>query len=376
MTIQVNGQEVHLLGTVGADWFDDGFTHAQLVAALARMDGDITVRLNSGGGIAAEGAAIHAALVSYEGDVAIVVEGIAASAASLIAMAGDTITMADGAVLMIHDPLNITIGNSADHAKTIEELEAYAVAYARIYASRSGKTPAEAREIMKAETWYDGEAAVAAGFADHAGKKTATKSSAKAAAFDYRAYSNAPRRLAALSKANGWSMAEQLSTHQTKSASAAPTHEDIDLMPNENLAAEVATLKADKAKLEADLAATATAADDAVKNDRARRAAILALPEAKNREALAEKLYLSKMTVDEIKDVLAAAPAGAESPTATAPAATTPLAPAVATAPDPAAEYEANRLAGAHLAPAHTASAKATNYGWGNVMAKLNNGTK
>ncbi|UNK36566.1 Clp protease ClpP [Shinella sp. H4-D48] len=329
MTVQVKGQEVTLSGTVGVDWFDDGFTHAEVVTALAGLDGDITVRLNSGGGIAADGAAIHAALATYDGSVHIIVEGIAASAASLIAMAGDRITVADGAVMMIHDPLNVTYGNSADHAKTIEELEAYATAYAKLYARRSGKTAAECRDIMKAETWYDGDEAVAAGFADDTGEQKAKP----VAAYDYRAYANAPKRFAAQAKAKGWSMAKI-----NDAASSAAHHKDTDMSEKERadaLAAELATMKAEKAAAEAKLAELdadkAKAVADALKADRERRAAIMSLDEAKGREALAEALFADGADAEKAKALLAVAPVAAES------------------ADDAAAAYEANRLAGATL---------------------------
>lgn len=349
MTVQVNGQEVTLSGTVGVDWFDDGFTHAEVVTALAGLDGDITVRLNSGGGIAADGAAIHAALATYDGSVHIVIEGIAASAASLIAMAGDRITMADGAVMMIHDPLNVTYGNSADHAKTIEELEAYATAYAKVYARRSGKPAAECRDIMKAETWYDGDEAVAAGFADDTGEQKAKP----IAAYDYRAYANAPKRFAAQAKAKGWSMAKV----NTEAAPSAANQKDSDMNDKERadaLAAELATLKAEKAtaeaKAKADLDAATAATADAVKADRERRAAIMKLDEAKGREALAEHLFAAGNTVEQAKATLAVAPAAnAETPE----------------------NYEATRMAGAELNGGGDKQTD-TKASWSKVIARAN----
>ncbi|MGE0280825.1 MAG: head maturation protease, ClpP-related [Rhizobiaceae bacterium] len=173
--------EIQLHGIVG-----ENFTAASVQRQLPQT-GDVTVYINSGGGDAAEGAAIHAALTAHPGHVGVEVRGIAASAASLIAMAGKRIIMADGAILMIHDPMNITIGNSEDHAKTIEQLEAFAKSYARIYAKRSGKSESEARALMKAETWFDGPAAVAAGFAD----AIADRRAEPFASFEYGRYPKA-----------------------------------------------------------------------------------------------------------------------------------------------------------------------------------------
>lgn len=344
MAVYVQGQELTLSGTVGADWFDDGFTHAQVVMALASLDGDITVRLNSGGGYAAEGAAIHATLKSYSGNVDLVVDGIAASAASLIAMAGDTITMSDGAVLMIHDPMNVTIGNSDDHAKTIEELEAYAVAYARIYAARSGKSVDECRSIMKAETWFAGEEAVAAGFADSTGDTKAHT----AAAYDYRVYAKAPKRLVAQAKAKGWSIAKHIKPDAAE-VSAATTANDRE---TETMAKTIEEMQAELDKANAELANAAAAANEAVKADRERRAAIMALDEAKGREGLAEALFTDGATVERAKALLSAAPAphnGADQVNSE--------------------NFDAAKLSGANIAGGRKPDAKAS---WATSVAKMN----
>ena len=125
MKAHIANDELVMHGAVGASFFDDeGLTAADVRAATADLSGDLTIRLNSGGGDAFEGAAIHAVLSAYEGPKTIIVEGIAASAASLIAMAGDEIGMAEGAMMMIHDPSGITLGTAADHQKQAETLNA------------------------------------------------------------------------------------------------------------------------------------------------------------------------------------------------------------------------------------------------------------
>lgn len=148
-----------LFGVVGED-----FTPTSVRAALP-YSGDITIAINSGGGIAVDGSAIYNILAAHRGKVAVEIIGIAASAASLIAMAGHTITMLDGSILMIHEPHNITVGDSDAHRKTVEQLEAHAVAYAKVYAKRAGISETAARQVMKAETWFTPDEAVAAGFA-------------------------------------------------------------------------------------------------------------------------------------------------------------------------------------------------------------------
>lgn len=364
MAVMVNGQELTLSGAVGLDWFEDGFTYAQVAAALAALDGDITVRLNSGGGVAWEGSAIYSLLSTYDGSVAIVVDGIAASAASLIAMAGDTITMAEGAVMMIHDPSVLTIGDSSEHQKSIQMLEALSTEYARIYAKRSGKSPEDAREIMKAETWLTVEQAIEAGFAD---EPDADKASA-VAAFDYRIYANAPRRLTAMAKRKNWSVDPHAAViGQPKAAvSAAPTSEKEDTMSDKEradaLAAELETLKAEKAAAEAKLAEIdaekAQAVADALNADRERRAAIMALDEAKLYPELAE--VLASDGFDAVKagaylSVVHRASYGA--------------------AKDEAAAYEQRRLAGADLNGGKPATADAGAL-WAKAVARINKTSK
>lgn len=188
--------EIYLYGTVGASWWDeDSFTAKSVRDQLSGLSGPLTVRINSGGGIATEGQAIYTALRGYGDTVNIVIEGIAASAASLIAMAGDTITMSPGAILMIHDPAAWYVegrGTEDDHLQAAQMLRVIANAYAGIYAKRAGITVDEARAVMRAETYYDGPGAVEAGFA------TAVDDDAEeqaVAQFDYRIYQHAPKGL-------------------------------------------------------------------------------------------------------------------------------------------------------------------------------------
>lgn len=284
MAVIVDGNEIVLTGTVGAYWFEDGFTAADVSGALAQVgrDTDIVVRLNSGGGIATEGTAIHSAFAAHKGRVEMVVEGIAASAGSIIAMAGAKLTMALGAVLMIHDAATIAFGNSEEMAKAGRELEAISNSYAAIYADRTGKPLAEMRALMKPETWFTAEEAVAAGLAHGVGTGP-TEDRGEPSAFAYRAYANAPAPVLALADARGWTL------QKLKAASAGAST----AKPGPVASGDTG---------QADPVASAVAAD------RARRAAIMALDEAKGREALAEHFYMTGSTVDAAKAALAAAP--------------------------------------------------------------------
>lgn len=277
---------LRLSGYVGGEYFEDGFTASDVVMAFAQVEpeSELDVHLNSYGGIATEGAAIHALIVQRPGRTNIVVDGIAASAASLIAMAGETVTMSSGAVMMIHDPATFAFGPAADLLKAVGQLEALGTSYARVYADKSGQTVEDCREIMKAETWFTAEQAVEAGFAD----ATSTEKAVPVAAFDYRAFAHAPKRLVALARQKKWVIEARTPRHNQEPSMTDKPNGGVD-------AAELERLRSENAKLTA--AAT----------DRERRDAVLALPEAEGREALAQVLAESGLTAEKAKAALAAA---------------------------------------------------------------------
>lgn len=198
------GNEIFLEGSVGQAWWDEAFfTPADVRTMLDGRTGPLTVHLNSGGGIATDGQAIYSILMAYPDDVKVVISGIAASAASLIAMAGTEIAMTLGSLMMIHDPAAPWIegrGTEADHLKTAADLAVLSKAFAAIYARRSGMSVDAARGIMRAETYYDGESAVAAGFATEVDDQYPLQAAAR---FDYRIYANAPSALRDGSKGLG-----------------------------------------------------------------------------------------------------------------------------------------------------------------------------
>lgn len=211
----INGELV-LYGFVGDDmWGGDHFTARDVLDALLHLDGDITVRINSGGGIAMDGLAIFNALNSHDGKITVIVDGAAVSAASLIAMAGDTIIMSPGSLMMIHDPMVDVYGANADEMQSATDvLNKMADQFAKIYAAKAGIDVSAARDIMKAETWYGAEEAVAAGFADEVQSIEAKAVSL----FDYRLYRKAPAVLTALATASA-------SMFQPKAAPAAQPQE-------------------------------------------------------------------------------------------------------------------------------------------------------
>lgn len=127
-----------------------------------RMD----VHINSPGGEVFDGIAIMQALKSHKAHVTVIVDSLAASIASVIAMAGDRVVMARNATMMIHDGHGLAIGNAADMREMADLLDKVSDNIASVYAERAGGDVADWRERMRAETWYSADEAVAAGLAD------------------------------------------------------------------------------------------------------------------------------------------------------------------------------------------------------------------
>jgi ATP-dependent Clp protease, protease subunit len=294
--------ELYLHGIVGDTFWGDGFTSQHVIAALAEhgRDHDLKVHINSGGGVATEGAAIYALLSSHRGYKTVYVEGIAASAASLIAMAGDEIVMRDGSIMMIHDPAGFTMGNSKEHAKQIESLEALATTYADVYATRAGIEIDEARQHMVDEVWLKPEDAVSMGYADRVERGKV----AEPVAFAYHLYKHAPdfvlqhdqpepdrRKKPARKKAERAALPRMMAQKEPQMADEPKSGDQ--------------TPAVDVAKISVDIAN--------------RMEAILDCDEAKGREALARRFaFKTTMAVDDVKAFLAAAPK--EEPKAPAPA--------------------------------------------------------
>ncbi|QMU22511.1 head maturation protease, ClpP-related [Gordonia rubripertincta] len=145
-----------------------GVSAAVFVRDLAQIDAerDLTVRINSPGGDVYEGIAILNALRGRAGKVTTVIDGLAASIASVIAMAGTEIVMMPNSEMMVHDPWMLTIGDAEDMQTAADNLGRIADNLASIYAERTGGTAEEWRAIMRAETWYTAAEAVEAGLAN------------------------------------------------------------------------------------------------------------------------------------------------------------------------------------------------------------------
>ena len=171
-TIQARGQksaEVFIYGDIGRSWNEESVTAKRFVDEINALDvAAITVRINSVGGSVPDGLAIYNALKRHKATVTTSVDALAASIASLIAMAGDTVEIAENALLMIHAPWTVAMGNSAALRETADVLDRFAKAMAGAY-QRGGQASTEAILALLTggtDHWYSAEEAVAAGFAD------------------------------------------------------------------------------------------------------------------------------------------------------------------------------------------------------------------
>ncbi len=154
-------------GTIAEEsWFDDEVTPALFRDELNAGDGNITVWINSPGGDCVAAAQIYNMLSAYNGKVTVKIDGIAASAASVIAMAGDEVLMSPVSMLMIHNPATIAIGDHAEMQKAMDMLAEVKESIINAYVVKTGQSRAKLSHLMDSETWMDANKAVELGFAD------------------------------------------------------------------------------------------------------------------------------------------------------------------------------------------------------------------
>jgi ATP-dependent protease ClpP protease subunit len=158
---------ISILDVIGADWFGDGVTARRISAALRSIgERDVVVTINSPGGDYFEGLAIYNALREHPAKVSVKILGLAASAASVIAMAGDEIMIARAGFLMIHNTWVVAMGDRHGLRDVADWLEPFDQAAVDIYAARTGLDAAELGKMLDRETWINGSSAVDQGFAD------------------------------------------------------------------------------------------------------------------------------------------------------------------------------------------------------------------
>ena len=179
--ISASGENgIEIFGIIGDDPWMEGFALKDMSAALGAADGaDVTVAINSPGGSFFDGVAIYNMLREYKGSVTVNVLGIAASAASVIVMAGDEIVMHQSARLMIHNSWGMVVGNRNELSEAADLFALFDYDMAQIYAMRSGKTVDEVQLLMDEETFLSAQDAVDMGFADHTSGEKQAKNTAK-----------------------------------------------------------------------------------------------------------------------------------------------------------------------------------------------------
>lgn len=176
LRVNARTSEIFIYDIIGADWFGEGITGNSVSDALNELDGKrAIVRINSPGGAADEGIAIYNILKRYEGGVDTYNDSLAASAASIVFLAGENRYASEGSRVMIHKALTVTMGNSSMHKKTAEVLDSYDASLVEIYHQYMDKSPEEILSLMDKETWYNTQSSLDAGFATATAGKTKQK---------------------------------------------------------------------------------------------------------------------------------------------------------------------------------------------------------
>lgn len=177
-----SGRVLHITGPIAEEsWFDDETTPALFASELEAGSGDVTVWINSPGGDCIAAAQIYNMLMEYTGHVTVIIDGLAASAASVIAMAASTVKMTPVSMMMIHNPATLAIGDKQELGKAIEMLDAVKESIINAYELKTGMQRSKLARLMDAETWMDARAAIDMGFADElhhpSGAEESTQSS-------------------------------------------------------------------------------------------------------------------------------------------------------------------------------------------------------
>jgi ATP-dependent protease ClpP protease subunit len=171
---------------IGADFFGEGITASQVQDALKGDHKNVTVRVNSPGGNAFEGVAIYNLLNSHRKPVNVIVDGLAASAASIICMAGETVTMNDGAMMMIHEAQAVGTGTALEIRQLADTLDAVTSSIADIYVASTGMPKDKVLGLMSDETWMSAAEAKANGFATAVSDAARVSNSFDLSAFKFK----------------------------------------------------------------------------------------------------------------------------------------------------------------------------------------------
>ncbi|EAC8054787.1 Clp protease ClpP [Listeria monocytogenes] len=164
---ETDKRTLHLYGAIAEEsWFDDEVTPSAFREELMQGKGDIEVWINSPGGDCIAAAQIYNMLMEYPGDVTVKIDGIAASAASVIAMAGTEVQVSPTSLIMIHNPFTVAIGDSEEMKKTVLMLDEVKESIINAYEIKTSLSRNKLSELMDAETWLNAHKAIELGFAD------------------------------------------------------------------------------------------------------------------------------------------------------------------------------------------------------------------
>ena len=158
---------LHINGPIAEEsWFDDDVTPGLFASELNAASGGVTIWLNSPGGDVVAAAQIYNMLMDYPGHVTVNIDGVAASAASVIAMAASTVAMSPVSMMMIHNPATLAVGDEAELGRAIDMLASVKESIINAYQLKTSLSRAKLSKLMDAETWMDARAAIDMGFAD------------------------------------------------------------------------------------------------------------------------------------------------------------------------------------------------------------------
>ena len=285
---RTSGTEVLIYDEIGAY----GVSAKGFLAELGALPDDaaIDLRLNSPGGSVFDAVAIYNALKRHAGDITVWIDGIAASAASYIAMAGNTIVMPENSFLMIHDPSGLVMGTAEDMRSTAEALDKVKGSLIQGYASKSGKGDEEIAALMAAETWLDAKDALDLGFIERIAEPVKL-----AASFDVARFRNAPPEVVEAASEPVEPVAAEPKTEGVEDANTLPDHE--------HPAAETPTMAAS----EPPMADTATVRAEAITHARA----VIDLCRLAGQPQMAGRFLEEDASLDEVRNRLLAVKAEA-----------------------------------------------------------------
>jgi ATP-dependent Clp endopeptidase proteolytic subunit ClpP len=201
-----NAGEIWLYDQVGEGMFGgmSAKTFGNELRALGKV-GEINLRINSPGGSVFDGVAIYNQLKQHPARIVVDIDGVAASIASVIAMAGDEIRMADNAMMMIHDPYTMAAGGAEEMRKTADLLDQIRDIIASTYAKRTARSDSEIKQLMADETWMSAGDAAALGFIDAV---TEEQRIAACSGFDFSNFRKTPAALTGATQSAQHSMAQ------------------------------------------------------------------------------------------------------------------------------------------------------------------------